>query len=1028
MSHRAGTLLVWSFVFTMVPLPATAIDVVRKIEFNRDVRPILSDNCFQCHGPDEKQRKADLRLDTREGLQGAAKEIIEHITTTDPELQMPPPDSGKKLSAGQIALLTQWAEQGATWSSHWAFTPPTRPPVPTFEDEKLKALIKNPIDAFVLERLVREGWTLSPEATRETLIRRASLDLTGLPPTPEKIDAFLNDTSDQAYENVVDQLLKSRRYGERMAWRWLEAARYSDTSGYQTDGDRDMWRWRDWVIDAFNDNIPFDRFTVEQIAGDMLQGATLDQRIATGFNRNHRGNAEGGIVPEEYAVEYVADRVETTATVWLGLTFTCCRCHDHKFDPFSQREFYQLFSYFNNVPEKGRAVKYGNSPPLVKAPTQKEAQKRDELKVQLLGAGMAVLNAEATLEESQAKWEQSVDSLTFADWSPEKNLANAFSMDAQLLDENPSFVHVPGRIRNAIQFDGQSFVSSDTAKFGFDHHFTLSCWVKPAKAHGTILSRMTDEPEGDGYAVALVDGKVQVHLTKRWLDDALRVETVQAVPLGEWSHITVTYDGTRLCAGTKVFINGRPAETKFLLDELNQTFESKEPLRIGAGGGPDARFHGLIDDVRIYNADLDNETIRVLAVVESPREILNTPSAKRTGEQLAKLRAFYLATAAPQEVTQAYALRDRLRAELRAFEDSISTVMVMEEMPEPRQAHILLRGEYDKKGEAVSPGVPTTLPKLAEGLPNNRLGLARWLVDRQNPLTARVAVNRMWQMHFGTGLVKTSEDFGTQGAFPTHPELLDWLAAEFMTDWDIKRLHKLIVTSATYRQSSQVTAETLARDPENKLLSHYPRRRLSAEMVRDQALFASGLMTEKIGGPSVKPYQPPGLWNELTGTGDYIPDTGENLYRRSLYTFWKRTAPPPVLATFDAPGRDTCWVRESRTNTPLQALTLLNETAFVEAARILAERVMFDAKTPEDRLALAFRRLTARQPSAKELAVLKADLEFQLAEFARDPDAATKLLAIGEAQPSDKYPPTEIAAYATVCNLLMNLDEVLTKE
>lgn len=1029
MSHRAGTLLVWSLIFAILPLTASATDVVRKIEFNRDVRPILSDNCFQCHGPDEKQRKADLRLDTRDGLQSATKEIIERITAADPEKQMPPPDSGKKLSDAQIALLAQWVEQGATWSSHWAFTPPTRPAVPKIEDEKLTALIKNPIDAFVLEQLVRQGLSLSSEASRETLIRRASLDLTGLPPTPEKIDAFLKDKSDGAYERVVDDLLKSRRYGERMAWRWLEAARYSDTSGYQTDGDRDMWRWRDWVIDAFNDNIPFDRFTIEQIAGDMLPNATLDQRIATGFNRNHRGNAEGGIVPEEYAVEYVADRVETTATVWLGLTFTCCRCHDHKFDSISQRDFYQLFAYFNNVPEKGRAVKYGNSPPLVKAPTKEEEEKRDELRADLRRAEETVVQLQTTVDALLTKWQKSVDPSTLAAWSPTKDLAAEFSLDkgAPLSVDNHTPTFVAGPIGDAVAFDGKHFLSSDVGKFGFDHHFTLSCWVKPAKANGTILSRMTDEPEGDGYAVALVDGKIQVHLTKRWLDDALRVETTKSIPLDRWSHITVTYDGTRLCAGTKVFLNGRPAETKVLLDELNQTFESKEPLRIGAGGGPDARFHGLIDDVRIYNSDLDNETIRVLAVSESPREILTTPQVN-TPERRAKLRAFYLATVAPEEIAKVYAERDDLRAKLRTFEESISTVMVMEEMPEPRQAYILLRGEYDKKGAAVSPGVPAVLPKLAEGLPNNRLGLARWLVDRQNPLTARVAVNRMWQMHFGVGLVKTSEDFGTQGAFPTHPELLDWLAAEFMTDWNVKRLHKLIVTSATYRQSSRVTPEVLARDPENKLLSRYPRRRLSAEMVRDQALFASGLMTEKIGGPSVKPYQPAGLWNELTGTGDYIPDTGENLYRRSLYTFWKRTAPPPVLATFDAPGRDICWVRESRTNTPLQALTLLNETAFVEAARILAERVLFEAKTPEERLALAFRRLTAREPSTKELSLLKENLDFQLAQFANHPEAARKLLAIGEATPSDKYPPSEIAAYATVCNLLMNLDEVLTKE
>lgn len=1002
-------------------------DEVRKVEFNRDVRPILSDNCFQCHGPDEKQRKADLRLDTRDGLKDAAGELVAHISASDPKKRMPPPASGKKLSPEQIEVLTRWVEQGAEWSSHWAFTPPVRPNVPSVEN----ASIKNPIDAFVSARLAQNGLRLSSPASREAQLRRVTLDLTGLPSTPGEIDAFLADTSDEAYERVVDRLLASPRFGERMAWRWLEAARYSDTSGYQTDGDRDMWRWRDWVIDAFNRNMPFDRFTIEQIAGDMLPNATLSQRIATGFNRNHRGNAEGGIIPEEYAVEYVADRVETTATVWLGLTFTCCRCHDHKFDPFTQRDFYQLFSYFNNVPEKGRVVKYGNSPPYVKAPTEDEERQLAALDEQVKEAEAEVAALQPKLAASQQAWERTVDPLEVAPWSPVAQLAHVFP-----LDEFPSLVVgdkqiplVAGKMGNAAQFDGQQFLSSAAAgKYGFDHRFTLACWIKPEAATGTILSRMTDEPQGEGYAIQLVDGKVQVHLTKRWLDDALRVETTEPIPMNQWTHVAVTYDATRLCAGTKVFINGEAAQTKALLDELNQTFESKEPFRIAAGHGPDARFRGLIDDVRLYDVDLDPPTIRVLSVVDSPESILAMPVEKRSSGAIEKLRAYFLADLAPDEIRGAYAKRDQLVARRAKLWNSVSTVMVMEEMPTPREAFVLLRGEYNKRGEKVSPGVPATLPKLAEHLPNNRLGLAHWLADRRNPLTARVAVNRIWQLHFGVGLVKTAEDFGTQGAYPTHPELLDWLAVDFASDWNIKRLHKLMVMSATYRQSSTVTPQLLARDPENKWLGRFPRRRLSAEMVRDQALFASGLLVERQGGPSVKPYQPAGLWNELTGTGDYVQDTGDNLYRRGLYTFWKRTAPPPVLSTFDAPGRDTCWVRESRTNTPLQALTLLNETGFVEAARVLAQRVMLESPEPTTRVAAAFRRLAGRNPTEKEQAVLMANLEFQRAAFKANPAAAAKLLAIGEKQADERLDPIELATYATVCNMLLNLDEVLTKE
>jgi len=1030
MFFRVGSVALLLFASASPVVAAPPESFGRKIDYNRDVRPILADNCFKCHGPDEKQRKAKLRLDTREGVQGAKADVLARIASDDPKAQMPPANSGKQLTPAQIATLKAWIDQGASWSAHWAFTAPVRPEPPRSRDAKRSDWVRNPIDAFIRAKLEREGLSPSPEADKVTLIRRLTLDLAGVPPTPEEVDAFRKDASPGAYAKVVDRLLASPRYGERMAWRWLEAGRYSDTNGYQTDAGRDMWRWRDWVIEAYNRNLPFDQFTIEQIAGDMLPKPTLDQRIATGFNRNHRGNSEGGIVPEEYAVEYVADRVETTATVWLGLTFTCCRCHDHKFDPFSQREFYQLFGYFNNVPEKGRAEKYGNSRPFIKAPTREQEKQLANLDAKVKEAEKRVEELRADTAKALAAWVPSTNGPKFSDMAYARGLVAHWPLDgSDRLKAASEIGFVPGRIGKAADLNGANFLKIDAAgDFGFDDRFTLACWVNPRRPNGTILSRTTEEPRGDGYAVVLVDGKLQVHLTKRWLDDALRIETVAALPLNRWSHVTVTYDATRLAEGTKVFIDGVEAKARVLLDELNQTFQTKEPFRIGGGNG--TRFDGMIDDVKIYDRTFSSAEARQLAVPATIAEIHRKPDAERTAAEREKLLAFFVNATSNEPIRTAHAALRELREQRQKFWEAIPTVMVMEEMRTPRDSHLLLRGEYDKKGAKVTPGVPAALSPVANapGSPSNRLDFANWLVSPQNPLTARVAVNRAWQMHFGVGLVKTAEDFGTQGAFPTHPELLDWLAVEFAKDWDIKRLQKLIVMSATYRQSSRVTGELLARDPENKQLARFPRLRLSAEVLRDQALFASGLLVEKLGGPSVKPYQPAGLWKELSGATDYVPDTGENLYRRSLYTYWKRTAPPPVLAAFDAAGRETCWVRESRTNTPLQALALLNETAFVEAARTLAQRAMREAKEPDDRLSHAFRHATGRTPNVQELVVLRKCFDFQLAEYRANPASAAKLLAIGEAKPDPKLNGAELAAYATVCNLLLNLDEVVTKE
>jgi hypothetical protein len=901
---------------------------------------------------------------------------------------------------------------------------------------------RGPVDAFILARLEREGLTPSPEAPGTTLIRRVTLDLTGLPPTPAEVDAFLADDSPGAYERVVDRLLASPRFGERMAIRWLDAARYADTNGYQNDGERTMWRWRDWVLDAFNRNVPFDRFTLEQLAGDLLPGATLEQKLATGFNRNHRGNGEGGVIPEEYAVEYVVDRVDTTATVWLGLTMGCARCHDHKYDPLTQKDFYQVFAFFNNIPERGKAVKYGNSPPLIPTPTARQEQQLQALERELAAAEREFAGLEPEIGTAQAAWEKACQGIQRLDWSITDGLTLHYRLDGETADAcapsragtfrdgDPAFG--PGRIGRAGCFEGRRFVDAgDVANFGFYDKFSLGAWIYPQdEVGGAILSRMTDEPEAEGYCVSVTGGKVHVALVKRWLDDAIRVETECGLPPGRWHHVLVTYDGSRVANGVKVYVDGQPARLKVLLDDLNQSFQSREPLRIGAGNGPQGRFRGRIHDVRVYNSVLSAAEAEVLVTTDPIPDVAAKPTAARTRAEARKLRLAFLEKDAPEIHRQAHRRVLALRRQRARLVESFPTTMIMAEMAMPRDTFVLLRGQYDKPGEKVTAAVPAGLGALPPGVKNDRLGFARWLVDPANPLTARVAVNRYWQILFDTGLVKTLEDFGTQGEPPRHAELLDWLATEFVrTGWDVKALLRTLVTSATYRQSSRVTPAHLRKDPENRLLARGPRSRLPAEMVRDQALAVSGLLVEQLGGPSVRPYQPPGLWKELTGTEDYVQDHGQKLYRRSLYTFWKRTVPPPQMITFDAAGRETCVVRGTRTNTPLQALTLMNDATYVEAARLLAQRVLTEAgPSAEDRLTSAFRLATARRPGPTELNILLEGLRAHLEAYGRDRQAARDLLRVGELRPDERLDVRELAAYTAVAGLLLNLDEVITKE
>ena len=759
-----------------------------------------------------------------------------------------------------------------------------------------------------------------------------------------------------------------------------------------------MWRWRDWVIEAYNRNLPYNQFTIEQLAGDLLPGATPDQRLATGFNRNHRGNSEDGIVPEEYAVEYVVDRLETTSAVFMGVTLGCARCHNHKYDPFTQKEFYQFFAYFNNVPENGRAMKYGNSPPVMKAPTSDQR------------AELAAVDAKIAAARAEVARLESPPPIGGADvhWWPGSAVQSWFPFDQ-------AQGAVPGRFGQAARFDGKTALTfAGAAPFDIHDHFSLAAWVKPDSPEGAVVTRMADKEKGKGFGLYLRDGRLHFHITNNYADDAIRIDTEKVVEPGRWTHIAATYDGSVMAAGVKLYVDGRPITYKVDRDTLYRPFRNAgaayaEPLRIGGGGGEANRFRGLIDDVLVYARALGGEEVAGIAGT-APATYLARMSFLEKRPEWLRLR--------------------NLEFERDKLERTFPTSMVMAESPVTKPSYLLIRGAYDKKGDQVEPGLPAVLPPLPEGVPNNRLGLAKWLTQPGHPLTARVEVNRIWQLHFGTGLVKTTEDFGQQGEWPSHPELLDWLATEFVrTGWDIKAMHKLIVTSAAYRQSSNSTPELTQRDPENRLLARGPRYRWPAEVIRDSALFSAGLLEERLGGPSVKPYQPEGLWNEISMQDtSYVTAKGADLYRRGLYTYWKRTIAPPMMVNFDAANREACVVRENRTNTPLQALNLMNDVTFLEAARFIGQRMMREGgKTPDERLSYGFALVASRKPTAAEARVLRDSLQYHLDYFA-DEEKARQFLAQGDKPSDSSLPRRELAAYASVASLLLNLDEAVSKE
>jgi hypothetical protein len=1001
--------------------PAVGRAADAPVDFNRQVRPLLADHCFSCHGPDDRQRKAELRLDTKDGVLGqrpdsdpvvvpgksADSELIRRVTSAEPSKRMPPAKTGKPLTAAQIDTLKRWVDQGAKWSDHWAFIPPVRPVLPAVK----AAWGRNAIDRFVLARLEAEGLTPSPEADKTTLIRRLTLDLTGLPPTPQEVDAFLKDESANAYEKLVDRLLASPRYGERMALDWLDSARFADTHGYHIDSGRDMTRWRDWVIDSFNANKRFDEFSVEQIAGDLLPNATLPQKIASGFNRNHMINFEGGAVPEEYHTAYIVDRVNTTATVWMGLTLGCAQCHDHKFDPVSQREYYRLFAFFHNVPENGLDGSKGNAAPLLKAPTDAQRRRLDEITSAVADLDKRIDGPMPAADAAQAEWEKTAATQAVA-WT---------------------------------HLDPREFTSKGGAKLAkLDDKSIRATGTNPARETYTV----TVKPEKAGATAfrleVLPDDGLNARGPGRSDNGNIVLTEVQASEGGKTVKLTsASADFSQDNFPASAAIDGKPNTGWAILPEVGKphaaVFAFEQPLGDGpltvtlqfqsqfAGHHP-GRFRLSVTNAAQPHgaAALPDEVVKALAI----------PAEKRTDAQNMAVRSYYRRSVSADAKSLADELA-KLRRERTDIEAKMPTTMVMAEMPKPRDTFVLVRGQYDKKGEKVTAGTPEKLPPLAKDASPNRLGLAQWLVAPGHPLTARVAVNRYWQIYFGRGLVATPEDFGSQGSPPSHPELLDWLATEFVhTGWDVKAMQRLIVTSAAYRQSSKATPALLSRDPENVLLARQSRLRLQAEFIRDLALSVSGLLNGEVGGASVSPYQPSGLWEELMSRGDganwtaqtYTQSHGKDLYRRGMYTFWKRTSPPPSLGTFDAPDREVCTVRRSRTNTPLQALVLMNDPTYVEASRKLAERLMSEGgATPEGRITLAFRLATARTPSEKEIAVVKRVYAAQLASYRKDPAAALKLLGVGESKRDEKLDAAELAAWAAVAGVILNLDETITR-
>jgi hypothetical protein len=1031
MSHRRARLI---GLFSLVVAANGGVD------FNREIQPILSENCYHCHGPDARAREADFRLDkkedayrTQDGItvikpgDPSASDLVERIFSTDEDDRMPPTKSNRSLTPAQKELIKRWVAEGAPWADHWAFVPPKRPELPEealmsrfsnsdWRTAGLSDWRQNPIDAFVLERLSAEGITPSREAAPGKIIRRLTLDVTGLPPTVAEVDHFVREYQSAPIEirktiidGTVDRLLASPRFGERMVWEWLDAARYADTNGYQGDPTRAMWYWRDWAVEAFNRNMPFDQFTIEQIAGDLLPGPTRSQLIATGFHRNHMINGEGGRIPEESRVDYVQDRVETTGTVWLGLTLNCCRCHDHKFDPISQREYYQLSAYFNSVDESGANDAGGLANPILSMATPEQEAKIASLKVDEAKARNERNEVEKRLRAEQPQWESTMRVESGTQGEPKWNLLKPYEVfseqgtelritddgsvvaggpspekDDYLLNIDSSIGEITGFKIEALP--DEAFKNGGPGRATDFGNFVLSEVELQGSGKPVDLAAVTADFEQGGLytAAGAVDGDTKTG----W---AIYPETGKPHTLTLEARNKVGY-------GSQVQLSFR----------LRFRYGQQHTL---------GRF-------KIY-ATTDNAAL-LRPLPEKFRTLIAQLADQRSAADQQALTKYYLDT--HPDLALARKRRDAAKRAREIAEKDVPRTMVMRERESPRETFILTKGAYDKHAERVEPGTPAILSKLPADSPRNRAGLARWLTAPENPLTARVTVNRIWQQFFGIGLVKTPDDFGVQGDKPSHPELLDWLAVDFReSGWDVKRLVKLMLTSATYRQSAVVPEGMAERDPENRLLARGSRYRWPSWMIRDQALAISELLVEKVGGPPVKGYQPPGIWEDATfGQIKYTQDSGAALYRRSLYTFWRRIVGPTTL--FDVSNRQICSVKTQRTNTPMHALTTLNDVTYVEAARAFAQRIAELNDSDEVRTALAFRTCTSRAPSPTESAVLKASLNRLRQTYSADEESAKQLINVGESKTNSLVAPAELAAWTSLTTLLLNLDETLTKE
>jgi hypothetical protein len=1047
--HRSynRALAVVTAVVLMTFLPARAIaespatQNSDKLDYNFHIRPILADRCFVCHGPDKGTRKADLRLDKRDAAIDQAgvivpgkpdeSELIRRITTSDADERMPARESKLSLTPDEIALLTRWVKEGAEYKEHWSFLPLPKsvepPPV------KNDAWPANPIDRFILARLEREALEPSPAPSKEDWLRRVTFDLTGLPPTIADIDAFVADSSPHAHEKVVDRLLASPHYGERMATEWLDAARYADSFGYQADGDMHVWPWRDWVVEAFNDNLPYDRFLTWQIAGDLLPDATRRQRLATAFSRLNRMTNEGGSIAEEFRQEYVSDRVHTLGTAILGLTLECTRCHDHKYDPLTQRDYYSLGAFFNSIDEWGT---YDNSnfrpTPTLLLTTPEQETKLAEHRRRLRDLEDRVRELRESREGEFRRWlEQNPKPETpglIGHYS-----ADSLETDGRLIANkgdagktSSANRQVPGKIGQALEFTGDDAATFPAKLQSLERTqpYTIVFWLRTAgeMKQGIVLHRQAGTDTGfHGTELTFDDGRLFFALIRFWPGNAIAIRTKDKVPAGEWTHIAITYDGSSTAAGMAIHVNAVRAPTDILRDRLYKNLEAGgNEISFGERFRSVGLKDGAIDELRLYDRPL---TAIEIAQIRDGKSLDTAIAAK----DIARLRDYYFAAIDPDLAK----LRDELttaRQQLFQAEHEISEIMTMEEMPEPRPAFILHRGEYEAPRERVERNTPAILPSFPADAPRNRLGLACWLTHPDHPLTARVAVNRYWQLFFGRGLVQTTENFGTQGALPSHPELLDWLARDFVASgWDVKRLCKQIVLSSTYRQRSAAPRELRERDPDNVLLARGPSRRLSAEMLRDSALATGGLLVRTLGGPPVKPYQPPGLWKGQNAfLPEYVPDKGESLYRRTLYTFWRRTSPPPNMLALDAAPREVCTVRRQTTSTPVQPLVLLNDPQWVEAARALGTRMLREGGgTPRDQLAYAFRIVCTRRPTDQELDLLARLYDDQLTRFRADADAAKKFLAIGDHKTEGDFEPATLAAATALATALLNLDAAI---